>query len=64
MIVRKQANLGDTFRAFHEDEEGMETLQIVMIIALAAIVLIFVHHTAWPAIRDWWDTKMNELKRG
>lgn len=38
--------------AFHADEDGMETMQIVMIIAVAAIVLLFVK-SQWEAISGW-----------
>ena len=33
-------------KAFHEDEEGLEILQVVLIIALAAIIFI--------VIRSYW----------
>ncbi|MDB5339232.1 MAG: hypothetical protein JWN70_4851 [Planctomycetaceae bacterium] len=38
--------------AFHSDEDGMETMQIVMIIAVAAIVLLFVK-SQWETISSW-----------
>lgn len=38
--------------AFHTDEDGMETMQIVMIIAVAAIVLLFVK-SQWETISSW-----------
>ena len=37
---------------FHEDEDGLEALQIVMILAIAAIILIFVK-TQWGTIKSW-----------
>jgi hypothetical protein len=39
-------------RSFHEDEDGLETLQVVMIIAVAAIALIAVK-TFWEDIKEW-----------
>jgi hypothetical protein len=36
----------------HTDEDGMETMQIVMIIAVAAIVLLFVK-SQWETISGW-----------
>lgn len=39
------------WKAFHEDEEGLEILQVVLIIALAAIIFI--------VIRSYW-TKSKE----
>ena len=32
-------NLTNLFRKFHNDEEGLEALQVVMIIAIAGMVL-------------------------
>ena len=32
--------LTNLFRKFHNDEEGLESLQVVMIIAIAAMILI------------------------
>lgn len=37
---------------FHNDEDGLEALQIVMILAIAAVVLIFVK-TQWATIKSW-----------
>jgi len=34
------ANTLNSFRKFHNDEEGLEALQVVMIIAIAAMVMI------------------------
>jgi len=39
-------------RKFDQDQEGMETMQIVMIIAVAAIVLLFVQGQ-WNNISGW-----------
>ena len=33
-------NLTNLFRTFHNDEEGLESLQVVMIIAIAAMIMI------------------------
>lgn len=40
-----------SLRRIHEDERGLETLQVVMIIAIAAIVLALVKY--------FWDTAGN-----
>ena len=32
--------LTNVFRKFHSDEEGLEALQVVMIIAIAAVILV------------------------
>jgi Flp pilus assembly pilin Flp len=47
-----KANLLQTVAAFNADEDGIETLQVVMIVAIAAIVLIAVM-TVGQDIFDW-----------
>jgi hypothetical protein len=42
------------FRRIHNDERGLETLQVVMIIAVAALILALVKLT-WPSIQDWFN---------
>lgn len=39
-------------QAFHEDEDGMETLQVVMLVAVAALILIFIR-ARWEQIKGW-----------
>jgi Flp pilus assembly pilin Flp len=39
-------------RSFHEDEEGMETIQVVMLVAIAALVLIALK-AFWNDIKQW-----------
>ena len=55
-IMKTLKNLAAKFnnaaRKFDQDQDGMETMQIVMIIAVAAIVLIFVRGQ-WDAISGW-----------
>jgi hypothetical protein len=46
---------------FHQDEDGMEALQVVMLVAIAAIILIFLKSVIWPRIRGWVQGKINEL---
>ena len=37
------ARLNASLKALHEDEDGMEALQVVLILAVAAIVLAFAY---------------------
>ncbi len=37
---------------FDQDQDGMETMQVVMIIAVAAIVMFFVQDV-WYAVAGW-----------
>lgn len=49
------------WRKFHEDEDGLEAIQVVMIVAIAAIVLIAVM-TIGQEVFQWLRDKWNELK--
>ncbi len=54
----KQPNLAEIF---HNDEDGIEAVQVIMIVAIAAIVLIGVM-TVGQEVMDWLKEKWNELK--
>lgn len=49
-----------TIRRIHEDERGLETLQVVMIIAIAAVILAIIK-TFWPQIRTWAQNMINVI---
>lgn len=48
-------------KALHDDEEGLEAVQVVMIVAIAALVLIGVM-TIGQEVFTWMKEKWNELK--
>ena len=48
-------------RKFHRDEEGLEALQVVMIIAIAAMVMIACA-TIGKAAVTWMEGKWTDLK--
>ncbi len=49
------------FRTFHNDEEGLEALQVVMIIAIAAVILVAAG-TVGQSVVDFTKEKLNALK--
>ncbi len=49
------------WRTLHDDEDGLEAIQVVMIVALAAIVIIALM-TVGQEIFDWMKEKWNQLK--
>ena len=57
----KIAESAIALRRFHEDEEGIEALQVVMIVAIAAIVLIAVM-TLGDDVYKWMKEKWEELR--
>ncbi len=54
-------NLNSLIRKFHRDEEGLEALQVVMIIAIAAVILVAAG-TVGQSVVDFTKTKLNALK--
>jgi Flp pilus assembly pilin Flp len=50
-----------SLRKFHEDESGLEALQVVMIIAIAAMVLVLVARLGNEVV-DWMKQKWRALK--
>ena len=53
--------LTNLFRKFHSDEEGLEALQVVMIIAIAAVILVAAG-TVGQSVVDFTKDKLNSLK--
>ena len=51
----------NSLRKFHSDEEGLEALQVVMIIAIAAMVMIAAS-TVGKAAVTWMKGKWSSLK--
>jgi hypothetical protein len=49
-------NLTNLFRKFHSDEEGLEALQVVMIIAIAGMIMI-VASTVGQEVVEWMSGK-------
>jgi hypothetical protein len=56
------SKLNNLFRKFHSDEEGMEALQIVIIIAIAALIMIAASTVGKEAV-EWMGNKWNDLKK-
>lgn len=46
---------------FHNDEDGIEAIQVIMIVAIAAIVLIAVM-TVGQEVLDWLKEKWKAMK--
>ena len=45
----------------HRDEDGMEAIQVVAIVAIAALVLIFVKTTLWPKVEKYARDEVKNL---
>jgi len=53
--------LTNMFRTFHSDEEGLEALQVVMIIAIAAVILVAAG-TVGQSVVDFTKKKLDALR--
>jgi len=49
-----------SLKKFHNNEEGLEALQVVMIIAVAALALLIVK-SRWSQISTWFQQKVDEV---
>jgi Flp pilus assembly pilin Flp len=56
------SKLTTSLRKFHRDEEGLEALQVVMIIAIAAMVMIAAT-TVGKAAVTWMKTNWGKLQK-
>jgi len=54
-------NLINRFRKFHRDEEGLEALQVVMIIAIAGMVMVAAA-TVGQQVVTWMKGKWSALQ--
>jgi hypothetical protein len=57
-----QSTAANSLRAFHEDEDGMEALQVVMIVAAAAIVLLALKGLI-DSVRQWAQETVDKMKQ-
>ena len=55
------AKINSLLRKFHSDEEGLEALQVVMIIAIAAVILVAAG-TVGQSVIDFTKEKLTKLK--
>ncbi len=51
----------DASKRFHRDEAGLEAVQTVMIVAIAAVILVAVM-TLGQEVFDWLREKWNDLR--
>ena len=53
--------VGRKFRDFDDDEEGMETIQVVMLLGLAAVVAVLIF-AFWKDIKEWFKKQRDKFK--
>jgi len=52
--------LSERIKRFHSNEDGLEALQVVMIIAIAALFLIAIKFQ-WTTIEKWFKTMVGKI---
>ena len=50
----------NAIRKFNDDERGLETLQVVMIVAIAAVILALIK-TQWPDVKKFFEEKVKDI---
>jgi len=58
------SSLANSFRQLHEDEEGMEAIDVVMVVAIAAIVVLYLRGSVWPKVSQWVSRQVEQLTHG
>ncbi len=61
LISRLACRLKQALKDFNEDDEGMNTVEAIILLFVAAIVLLVFFVLIWPLIRDKVMEKLNEL---
>jgi hypothetical protein len=50
-------------KKLHRDEEGLETLQVVLIVGVAALILAAIK-VFWPQLKQWATDSVNNTEQG
>ena len=59
----ESASMINLFRQLHRDQRGGASLETILIIAVIALpVLIFTIKVAWPRIKGYFNTGLDELE--
>ena len=59
--IPQDPSLSAAVRLFHNDEDGMEAIQVVMVVAIGAVILLAFAKFVWPMIRDYTKSAINEI---
>jgi membrane protein YdbS with pleckstrin-like domain len=58
--MKALTSLRQRISRFNSDERGMETLQVVLIVAVAAIILALIVNQ-WPNIKSWAESAIKAV---
>ena len=51
----------ESLRKFHENEDGLEALTIVLILAVAAIILALITTILYPKVKEWAQDAIDKI---
>ncbi len=61
----KEPSIWKLFQQIHEDEDGVVSIETILIIAAIAIpIMIFILKYGWPKIREYFMRGMEDLEEG
>lgn len=60
-LVRLARKIKQTLNDFDEDEGGMNTVEVIILLFVAAVILIAFFTFIWPKIKDAVINKLEEL---
>ena len=61
----KNVSLWTILRKVHEDDEGVVSLETILVVALIALpILIFLYKFGWPKIKGYFVEGLDELEEG
>jgi hypothetical protein len=61
----KMPSIGNLLQKVHDDEEGVVSIETILIIgAIALPILIFLIVTAWPTIKNYFNSGVSDLQSG
>ena len=61
----QEPSLGSLLRKVHKDEQGVVSLETILIIgAIALPILIFLIKFGWPRIKEYFNRGLNDLEEG
>jgi len=59
--MKTLANLKSVAKSFYNDEDGLEAIQVVMIVAIAAVILVGLMALFNGSVSTWIMEKVEEL---
>jgi hypothetical protein len=60
--VPHDPNFKEILLGFHADEDGMEAMQVVMVVAIAAVILYAFAKFLWPTILNYTKNAINQFQ--